>query len=155
MKRSFNMTKEQNTTTSLIMFDGYVVNVNGIRKNTNNENHHYSFLFSTIDQTVVHITKFLRKIPSCTFYRSLRESMLSGHGACIDNLREQNDQYLCNASTKLIHKDLQFRPPCVRIRSLENLRNNMIDGVCTIEVKVCKIGPEIPFVEGVGVWVGG
>jgi len=40
MKRSFNVTKEQSTTTSLIMLDGYVVNVNGIRKNTNNENHH-------------------------------------------------------------------------------------------------------------------
>ncbi|CAF2645626.1 unnamed protein product [Rotaria sp. Silwood2] len=51
----------------------------------------------------------------------------------------------CAATTKLIDKNLEFRPMCVRIQSIENLRNNKIDGLCTIEVKICEIGAEVPF----------
>jgi ssDNA-binding replication factor A large subunit len=72
--------------------------------------------------------------------------MLSGRGASIVSLRQQNDQYVCTASTKIINKDLEFRPTCVQVQSIENLRNNIIDGLCTIEVKVCEMGPEIPFI---------
>ncbi|CAF1565913.1 unnamed protein product [Rotaria sp. Silwood1] len=72
--------------------------------------------------------------------------MLTDYGACIVNLREQNDQYFCTPPTNLIDKDLDFRPTCVRIQSIENLRNNAIDGLCTIEVKFCEIGPKVSFI---------
>ena len=97
-----------------------------------------------MDQTTLRITKFLGKIASCVLHRRLRQSMLSGHGASISNLREQNQQYFCTPATKLIDNDLEFRPLCVRIQTIENLKNNMMDGLCTIENKVCEIGPETP-----------
>ncbi|CAF4206711.1 unnamed protein product, partial [Adineta steineri] len=96
-------------------------------------------------QTTVRITKFLGKIASCALHRRLRESMLSGHGASIINLRMQNEQYFCTASTKVIDKDLEFQPLCVRIQTIENLKNNAMDGLCSIEVKVCEVGLETPF----------
>ncbi|CAF3831759.1 unnamed protein product [Rotaria sp. Silwood1] len=86
MKRSFNLTKQEYKSSSLISLDGYVVNVGAITKNNNNENHHYSFLFSLMDQSTVRITKFLSKVPSCTFYKRLQESMFSGNGTCISGL---------------------------------------------------------------------
>ncbi|CAF0863139.1 unnamed protein product [Adineta steineri] len=145
MKRSFIMTKEENTNTSLSVVDGYVVNIGAITKNNNNDNHHCSFIVSLIDQTTVRITKFLGKIASCALHRRLRESMLSGHGASIINLRMQNEQYFCTASTKVIDKDLEFRPLCVRIQTIESLKNNAMNGLCSIEVKICEVGPETPF----------
>ncbi|CAF1497654.1 unnamed protein product [Adineta steineri] len=145
MKRSFNMSKEQNTNTSLSLLDGYVVNIGAITKNNNNDNHHYSFIVSLIDQSTVRITKFLGKIASCALHRRLRESMLSGHGASIINLRMQNEQYFCTASTKVIDKDLEFRPLCVRIQTIESLKNNAMNGLCSIGVKICEVGPETPF----------
>ncbi|CAF4210502.1 unnamed protein product, partial [Adineta steineri] len=138
MKRSFNMSKEQNTNTSLSLLDGYVVNIGAITKNNNNDNHHYSFIVSLIDQSTVRITKFLGKIASCALHRRLRESMLSGHGASIINLRMQNEQYFCTASTKVIDKDLEFRPLCVRIQTIESLKNNAMNGLCSIGVKICE-----------------
>ncbi|CAF3924080.1 unnamed protein product [Rotaria sp. Silwood1] len=117
MKRSFNLTKQEYKSSSLISLDGYVVNVGAITKNNNNENHHYSFLFSLMDQMEMVLVLVVCK--------------------------KKNDQYLCANSTKLINKELSFRPDCVRVQSIENLRNNIFDGLCTIEVKICEIGADI------------
>ncbi|CAF3311488.1 unnamed protein product, partial [Rotaria sp. Silwood2] len=59
MKRLYNSSQEQNTDTSLVTLDGYIVNLGAITKNSNNANNHYSFLLSMIDQTTIRITKFL------------------------------------------------------------------------------------------------
>ncbi|CAF3344126.1 unnamed protein product [Rotaria sp. Silwood2] len=96
-----------------------------------------------MDQSTVRITKFLSKIASCALHKRLQESMLGGCGASITALREQNDQYLCTFATKLIDKELTFRPICVRVQSIENLKNNIFEGLCTIEVKICEIGNDI------------
>ncbi|CAF3908402.1 unnamed protein product [Rotaria sordida] len=100
-----------------------------------------------MDQTTVRVTKFLGKIPSCALHRRLRESMLSGHGASIINLREQNEQYFCTAMTKLIDKELEFRPLCVRIQTIENLKNSMMNGLCTIEIKTVVVGDKTGALE--------
>ena len=146
MKRSLDMTTEHNTNISFTTLEGYVVHVGIISKNSNNNNNHYSFLFCTTDQSVVRITKFLGKIATCAFHTRLRESMCSSRDALITGLRQQNDQYYCTNSTKLTDKDLEFRPIYVRKQFIEELRKNTVDGYCTIEVKICNIGPETPYI---------
>jgi hypothetical protein len=87
--------------------------------------------------------KYLSKIPSCSLHNRLRESMRSGQGALISSLREQNGQYSCTSSTELKQMELDFRPECIRVTSLNSLKSNVNDRLCTIQVKICEISDEI------------
>ncbi|CAF1487643.1 unnamed protein product [Adineta ricciae] len=124
---------------SLTCLNGYVIHINKIAKNSSNENHHYSFLVCLEDQSTVRVVKYLGKAPSCCLYQQLKESLKSGNGASITSLREQNGQFACTASTKILEKKLEFRPECIKTVSLSNLRGCHKAQMCTVEVKVCEI----------------
>ena len=123
----------------------YVVHINTIAKNNANDNHHYSFLICLENQSTVRAIKYLSKTPYCSLYNRLKES-LSGRGASISCLREQNGQYACTASTKLIEKDLNFRPDCIRAKHIYDLKSESNDRLCTVQVKICNISENIPVV---------
>lgn len=142
MKRFFDLPKNDSVTIACATLEGYIVNVNTIKRNSNNDNHHYSFILCVADQSIVRVTKFLSKVPACTFRTHLQESMKSGRGACISGLREDRGQYFCAASTKLDSKDLSFRPMCVRVQTIDSLKSSSHERLCTIEAKVCSIGDE-------------
>lgn len=142
MKRGFQMAKNDSATTASAKLEGYIVNVNVIKRNTNNDNHHYAFLVCTVDQSIVRVTKFLSRVPLCSFRTNLIDSMRSGRGATISGLREDNGQYFCTPSTKLENKDLSYRPMCVRIQSIGDIKCCSEERLCTVEVKICAIGEE-------------
>ena len=71
--------------------------------------------------------------------------MLTGSGASISNLKEQEQNFICTNTTRLVDKDLDFRPQCVKVQSIEDLRNHPIDGLCTVEVKVCEVGNAVSY----------
>ncbi|CAF1281335.1 unnamed protein product, partial [Adineta steineri] len=69
-----------------------------------------------------------------------------GRGASLTSLREQNGQYTCNISTKVVQKNLQFRPDCIRVKNLNNSKNEINNRLCTVEVKISDITDEIPVI---------
>ena len=142
MKRFFDLTKIDNSSLESVTLEGYIVHVNAIRKNASNDNHHYSFLVCLSDQSTVRVTKFLSKVPACSFRSRLQESMRSGRGALINGLRENASQYFCTTATKLDKKDLPFRPACVRVQNIDSVKSAEKDRLCTIEAKICAIGEE-------------
>ena len=142
MKRFFDPTKTESSALQSVTLEGYIVHVNPIRKNTSNANHHYSFLVCLSDQSTVRVTKFLSKTPACSFRSRLQESIRSGRGASMSGLRETDSQYFCTAATKLDTKDLPFRPVCVRVQTIDSLKNCENERLCTIEAKICSIGEE-------------
>ncbi|CAF1218004.1 unnamed protein product [Rotaria sordida] len=146
MKRT--ITDENNTLTSsaLVSLDGYIVHINKITKNNTNDNHHYSFILCIEDQSTVRVIKYLSKRPYCLLHNRLRESLRSGRGASITSLREQNNQYSCTVSTKVIDKDLNFRPECIRVKNINILKNQTNDKLCTVEAQICSISDEIAVV---------
>ena len=142
MKRLFDLSKNESVTVMSATLDGYIVNVNVIKRNSNNDNHHYSFIVCIADQSTIRVTKFLSKVPICRFRTRLQESMRSGHGVSISGLREDNGQYFCTASTKLDDKELLFRPMCVQMQTIDSLKSSSSERLCTIEVKVCSISEQ-------------
>ncbi len=108
MKRTFTEKNNEFIATHLISLNGYIVHVNTITKNNGNDNNHYSFLLSLEDQSTVRIMKYLSKIPSCSLYNRLRNSLTNGEGVSINYLREQNEQYTCTLKTKVVQKELGF-----------------------------------------------
>jgi hypothetical protein len=146
MKRSYSQKNDQLTSTNLVSLEGYVVHINNITKNTGNNNHHYSFIVSLEDQSTVRIMKYLSKAPSCSLHYRLRESLRSGRGTAITSLREQNGQYTCSSSTEVTEKDLNFRPECIRVKTINSLKNEINDRLCTIQGKICNVSNEIPVI---------
>lgn len=143
MKRYLNQKNNESTFRNLITLEGYIVYINPITKNSGNDNHHYSFIISLEDQSTKRIIKYLSKIPSCRLYNQLKESLSSGQGIAITSLREQNEQYTCTTSTKVVEKELNFRPNCIRVQNISSLKTEMVDRLCTVEAKVCYISDEI------------
>ncbi len=92
------------------------------------------------------VIKYLSKVPCCSLYNQLKESLRSGRAASITSLREQNGQYTCTTSTKITEKELNFRPDCIRIKSINSLKTEINDRLCTIEAKIFDISDEIPVV---------
>ncbi|CAF1202503.1 unnamed protein product [Rotaria sordida] len=146
MKRT--ITDKNNTlpSSALVSLDAYIVHINKITKNNTNDNHHYSFIASIEDQSTVRVVKYLSKVPYCSLHNRLKESLRSGRGASITSLREQNDEYTCTMSTKVIDKDLNFRPECIRVKNINILKNEINDRLCTVEAQICSISDEIAVV---------
>ncbi|CAF4202559.1 unnamed protein product, partial [Adineta steineri] len=96
------------------------------------------------DQSTVRIIKYLSKVPSCSLHNQLKASLRSGRGASVTSLREQDGQYTCTIPTKVEQKDFEFRPECIRVKTLNSLKNQVNDHFCTVEVKICDITDEIP-----------
>lgn len=143
MKRSFNQRNNVSTFRNLVSLDGYIVHINPITKNSGNDNHHYSFIISLEDQSTKRVTKYLSKVPFCSLYDQLRASLTSGRGISISSLREQNEQYSCTTYTKLVEKEFNFRPNCIRVQHISLLKAEIVDQLCTVEAKVCYISDEI------------
>jgi hypothetical protein len=49
-------------------------------------------------------------------------------------------------STKIIEKDLPFRPECIRVKFINDLKKETNDRLCSIEVKICDISDDIAVV---------
>ncbi|CAF4077371.1 unnamed protein product [Adineta steineri] len=143
MKRTLPEKNNQFVPTNLVTIEGYIVHINNITKNKGNSNHHYSFLVSLEDQSTVRVIKYLSKIPSCSLHNQLKAPLRSGRGASLTSLREQDEQYI---STKVEQKDFEFRPDCIRVKTLNNLKNEINDRLCTVEVKISDITDEIPVI---------
>jgi hypothetical protein len=128
IKENFNNMKRTTTddnnliASKFVSLDGYIVRINDITKNNNNNNHHYSFIVALEDQSTVRVLKYLSKVPFCSLHNRLKESARSGRGATIPCLKEQNNQYVCTMSTKLVDKDLHFRPECIRIKPINDFK---------------------------------
>ncbi|CAF1547985.1 unnamed protein product [Adineta ricciae] len=101
------------------------------------ENHCGESIFITCAryQSIVRIVKYLGKTPSCCLYNQLKESLKSGNGASITSLREQNGQFACTSSTKIIEKNLEFRPECIKTTSINKLQACHINQMCTVEIR--------------------
>ncbi|CAF1286516.1 unnamed protein product [Rotaria sp. Silwood1] len=146
MKRTLSEKNDILPSRNLVTLDGYIIHIGTITKNNGNDNHHYSFIICLEDQSTVRVIKHLSKFPCCSLYNRLKESLKSGQGASISSLREQNEQYTCTPSTKLIEKDLNFRPNCIRVKKIYDLKNEINDRLCTVQVKICDISEDIPVV---------
>ncbi|CAF3618289.1 unnamed protein product [Rotaria socialis] len=146
MKRATTDDNNTLTSTKLISLEGYIVHINGITKNSTNDNYHYSFIVSLEDQSTVRVVKYLSKAPFCLLHNQLRESVRNGRAALITSLRQQNNQYTCTLSTKVIDKDLHFRPDCNRVKNIHVLKNEINDRLCTVQAKICSLSDEIPVV---------
>ncbi|CAF5004219.1 unnamed protein product [Rotaria sp. Silwood1] len=146
MKRTITDKNNTLSSSALVSLDAYIVHINKITKNNTNDNHHYSFILCIEDQSTVRVVKYLSKVPYCSLHNRLKESLRSGRGASITSLREQNDQYTCTMSTKVIEKDLNFRPECIRVKNINILKNEINDRLCTVEAQICSISDEIAVV---------
>jgi len=146
MKRTYAEKNNEFRPTNLVPLEGYIVHINNITKNNGNNNHHYSFIICLEDRSTVRVIKYLSKVPSCSLHDRLRESLRTGRRASISSLREQNGQYTCISSTEVIEKDLSFRPDCIRIKTINSLKNDINDRLCTVEAKICNISGEIPVI---------
>jgi hypothetical protein len=144
MKRTTAEKMPNIQSTTLVDLDGYIIHITPITKNNGNNNHHYSFIVSLEDQTTVRVIKYLSTTPSCSLYNRLKDSIRSGQGSTISGLREQNTQYTCTMSTKVSEKELNYRPDCIRVKNISDLKENTTERLFTIEAKVCQIGDEIP-----------
>lgn len=92
------------------------------------------------------VVKYLSKTPFCLLYNQLQESVRKGRAASITFLREQNNQYTCTVSTKVLDIDVNFRSDCIRVKSINSLRNEMHDRLCTVEAKICSMSDDITVV---------
>ncbi|CAF4917019.1 unnamed protein product [Rotaria socialis] len=146
MKRTTTDSNNIPKSTTLVALDGYIVHINPITKNNTNDNHHYSFIICLEDQSTVKIMEYLSKVPFCFLYNRLQESIKNGRAASITSLRQQNNQYTCTISSKLIDKDLNFRPDCIRVKTINMLKKETNDQLCTVEAKVCSISDEVAVV---------
>jgi hypothetical protein len=90
--------------------------------------------------------KYLSKIPSCSIHYRLKDSLKNGRGISISCLREQNGQYTCTSATKVIEKELNLRPNCIRVTNINTLKTAINDQLCTVEAKVLQIGDQIPVI---------
>ncbi|CAF4668981.1 unnamed protein product [Rotaria sp. Silwood2] len=146
MKRTITDKNNTLSSSALVSLDAYIVHINKITKNNTNDDHHYSFILCIENQSTVLVVKYLSKVPYCSLYNRLKESVRSGRGASITSLREQNDQYTCTMSTKVIDKDLNFRPECIRVKNINILKNEINNRLCTVEAQICSISDEIAVV---------
>ncbi|CAF1231727.1 unnamed protein product [Adineta ricciae] len=131
---------------SLLSLNGYVIHINNITKNASNDNHHYSFIICLEDQSTVRVVKYLGKIASCSLFNQLKQSFRTGNGASITCLREQNGQYACTVSTKIVEKHLDFRPECIRTANICTLQTAIDNHMCTVEAKICHLTDPIPII---------